>query len=86
MTRKVLGKFGFVRTALVVGVGIPFIAALSAYGQDAAIPQTGTTTTTTTTTDRSCRYNAGSGTRYRNRFKHSDRRRSRSEPRFEHQP
>ena len=50
MTRKVLGKFGFVRTALVVGVGIPFIAALSAYGQDAAIPQSTATTTTTTTT------------------------------------
>jgi iron complex outermembrane recepter protein len=34
MIRNVLGKFGFVRPALVVAVGIPFMTALSAYGQD----------------------------------------------------
>ncbi len=50
MTRKVLGKFGFVRTALVVGVGIPFIAALSAYAQNPEPSPVTTTTTTTTTT------------------------------------
>ena len=50
--------------ALVVGVGIPFMAALSAYGQDACRP----CDDDDDDDNDDCSCNAGSGTRYRYRF------------------
>ena len=38
MIRHVLNKLGFVRSALAVGVGIPFLAAASAYAQAPSTP------------------------------------------------